>query len=119
MRKAALTEQEQSVVILKARDMHCSFADIANEMGVSRQRAHRAFHAGISKLLGAQPEESDVEPNTFTATSPKELHLLFQGLRSALPAPYSDWPEEAQQTWLTTAAQIFRLLYRQNKTPES
>lgn len=40
-----------------------------------------------------------------------QYHPFIQGLLQKLPVPDSDWPIEARQKWLTTAANIFGLMY--------
>lgn len=39
------------------------------------------------------------------------LHPFIQGLLQKLPPPDSEWPVEARARWLTTASNIFSLMY--------
>ena len=44
--------------------------------------------------------------------APSKLPPFIQGLLDKLPAPESEWPVEARMRWLTTAANIFDLMYK-------
>ena len=39
------------------------------------------------------------------------LHPFIQGLLKSLPAPNTDWPMSARKKWLTTAENIFGMIY--------
>lgn len=43
-------------------------------------------------------------------------HPLIEGLFSKLPQPEAEWPLQARQKWLQTAAYIFDLMYAPSET---
>jgi hypothetical protein len=59
------------------------------------------------------------EPVTIPVEAPAPVarpiaerpHLLIEGLFSKLPQPDTQWPLQARQKWLQTAANIFDLMY--------
>lgn len=58
-----------------------------------------------------RPGVAAAKPAVAQSTGAARPHALIEGLFDKLPAPESEWPLQARQKWLQTAANIFDLMY--------
>lgn len=110
-------------------------------MGVSKKQADKArqafqrsakfagfFEFGSDRLVAPSVQGSTTDVKKPDETSKREsglgngggggdgggeYHPFIQGLLQKLPPPDTEWPIEARQRWLVTAANIFGLMYTQ------
>lgn len=68
---------------------------------------------GSGPKTQATPTQGDDarSPSQASAGSSPRLHPFIEGLLEKLPLPDAEWPLEARARWLTTAANIFSLMY--------
>lgn len=108
-------------------------------MGVAKKQADKArqafqrsakfagfFEFGADRLVApsvngaSAPQEAPAEEkqksdfgNGGGGDGGGQYHPFIQGLLQKLPEPDSEWPLEARKKWLSTAANIFGLMYTQ------
>ena len=98
----------------KARQVFIKAAKQAGMFDLSPDRL--AMPPGLNGQANAPkaaPDTGAVSPPPMAATpTPSEpLHPFVNGLLDKLPSPDSEWPIKDRAKWLTTAANIFDLMY--------
>lgn len=106
----------------KARQAFQRSAKYAGFFEFGADRLVAPANATTSAVLGQQAEKQREQPGNGGLNGSggggggDELHPFIRGLLQKLPAPETSWPMEARAKWLTTAANIFDLMYT---APES
>lgn len=77
---------------------------------------------GPSEVPPAEPSiwEKDIQRQAREAMSPapRGYHPFVQGLLDTMPKPGETWPTAARTLWLTTAGNIFAIIYKESDAKE-